>query len=53
MDDQPDRILNGRAAGDEFGAVVAAAGDVDGDGRADILVGAPGAGAIHLILGRP
>ena len=32
--------LEGEAAGDEFGSAVAAAGDVDGDGHADVLVGA-------------
>lgn len=34
-------ILTGIAAGDEFGATVAGAGDTDGDGFADLLVGAP------------
>jgi hypothetical protein len=33
--------VDGRAAGDQFGAAVGAAGDVDRDGRADVLVGAP------------
>ncbi len=33
--------LSGLAAGDEFGTALAAAGDVDGDGREDLLVGAP------------
>ena len=33
----------GAAAGDQFGAAVAAAGDVDGDGQADLIVGAPNA----------
>jgi hypothetical protein len=47
-------------AGDKFGAAVAA-GDVDGDGFADLLVGAPGrssesatgAGAVYLFGGLP
>jgi hypothetical protein len=34
--------FEGRAAADWFGARVAAAGDVDRDGRPDLLVGAPG-----------
>ena len=33
----------GTQPSDEFGAVVAAAGDVDADGRPDVLVGAPNA----------
>ncbi len=34
-------ILTGSAAADEFGATVAGAGDTNGDGFADFLVGAP------------
>jgi hypothetical protein len=53
--------FRGEAAGDLAGANVAGAGDVDGDGRGDILIAAPGAkndkgqatGAVYLIYGAP
>jgi len=35
------RMWNGRAAGDRFGRAVAGPGDVDGDGKPDVLIGAP------------
>ena len=35
------RRVDGEAAGDQFGAAVGAAGDVDRDGHADVVVGAP------------
>ena len=45
----------GEAAGDYAGASVSGNGDIDGDGHADLIVGAPGvaseAGASYLILG--
>ncbi len=48
-------ILRGAAAGDRAGANVTGAGDVDGDGYADILIAAPGAdggrGAVYLVYG--
>jgi hypothetical protein len=49
--------IDGAAAGDALGTAVAPAGDVDGDGLADILVGAPGhgeggAGAAYVVRGR-
>jgi hypothetical protein len=53
-----DLVLTGLAAGDHFGCAVGTAGDVDDDGYADILVGAPSndvggtdAGAVHVFLG--
>jgi hypothetical protein len=53
-----DAKLVGEAASDSAGNTVAGAGDVDGDGRDDLLVGAVGddeggsyAGAAYLVLG--
>jgi hypothetical protein len=51
--------IDGAAPGDQLGSSVAAAGDLNGDGRADLLVGAPGAtaagragsGAAYVVLG--
>jgi hypothetical protein len=40
MDATPDLVLNGDAANDWFGNTVAGIGDVNGDGRADVAVGA-------------
>lgn len=34
------RVLDGEAAGDQFGASVSTAGDVDNDGKDDVVVGA-------------
>jgi FG-GAP repeat/Secretion system C-terminal sorting domain len=41
MDNTADVILTGAAAGDELGSSVANAGDVNGDGYGDVIVGAP------------
>jgi FG-GAP repeat len=48
-------VLSGEAPGGAFGAAVTGVGDVDGDGRADVLVGAethaslaPAAGRVYL-----
>jgi hypothetical protein len=52
---QQQALANPDATGANFGYAVASAGDVDGDGLADFLVGAysasSGAGAVHLYLG--
>lgn len=40
LDSVPDLVLNGATAGDQFGIAVAGVGDVNGDGRDDLLVGA-------------
>jgi hypothetical protein len=53
----PLQRIDGAMAGAGLGASIAAAGDVDGDGRVDILAGAPGessfTGAAYLLRGAP
>ncbi|MBI3817523.1 MAG: FG-GAP repeat protein [Planctomycetes bacterium] len=45
-------IWNGESAGDMFGMSVAGAGDIDGDGIGDSIVGAPGGtGRVYLYSG--
>ena len=53
-----DRVIVGEVGGDRFGYALAAAGDFDGDGDDDMIVGAPGsdkraqqAGAAYVIYG--
>ncbi len=51
--------IHGSVAGDEAGTSVAAAGDVNGDGRDDVIVGTPGAdnngrtnsGSVYVVFG--
>ena len=57
-DNKPDVTLTGEAAGDAFGYSVAGAGDVNGDGYADVIVGAyenstraDGAGRAYVYYG--
>ncbi len=48
------RTIDGQGAGDALGTAASGVGDMDGDGRDDLLVGAPGAGttgAAYLVLG--
>lgn len=52
LDAVPDRILVGEHAEGFFGSAVAAAGDVDGDGLADVVVGAHRAQAEGQWVGR-
>ena len=58
LDDGGEARLAGETDDDEAGAMLASAGDVDGDGTADLLVGAPNegtngveAGAVYVVLG--
>ncbi len=53
-------VVTGEAAGDDLGSAVAAAGDVNGDGYADVIIGAHGndaggsqAGRAYLYYGGP
>lgn len=46
------RVFNGRTAGENFGYSVASAGDVNGDGYADIIVGAVGSAVSGANTGR-
>jgi hypothetical protein len=59
-DDVADLLLTGAASGDHFGASVGTAGDVNGDGHPDLIVGAYGndaagadAGAAYVYFGGP
>jgi hypothetical protein len=53
-------IIEGAAVGDRLGESVSGAGDVDGDGYADVIVSAPqadpngrdSAGAVYVLLGK-
>jgi hypothetical protein len=51
-DEDADLVLTGEAAGDTFGNSVAGAGDVNGDGHGDMIVGANGADAAGVEAGR-
>jgi hypothetical protein len=44
--------LHGGAAGDRFGSALSGAGDIDGDGVPDLIVGAPGADGPDTDCGR-
>jgi len=44
-------VLRGEASGDSAGILVAAAGDVNNDGRADLLIGAPEGDRAYVVFG--
>ena len=46
-----DHVMLGASANDQAGYTMTNAGDVDGDGLDDILIGAYGAGEAYLVLG--
>jgi cysteine-rich repeat protein len=52
LDATADLVVDGQATGDLFGTAVAAAGDLDADGFADLVAGAPGSGAAAPGAGR-
>lgn len=52
--------IDGEHAGDTLGMAIGPAGDIDGDGLADIVIGAPGAnnggsrsGSVYVVFGAP
>lgn len=51
----PDLVLEGEVAGGQFGAAVCLVPDLDGDGYADLVVGAPraGDGRVYVYRGGP
>ncbi|MFQ5599951.1 MAG: FlgD immunoglobulin-like domain containing protein [Candidatus Krumholzibacteriia bacterium] len=49
LDSVPDLVLLGEAAGDEFGSSLFAGADLDADGEADVLVGAPAANPSSMV----
>ncbi len=58
LSNTPDLIIHGQNSGDHFGFSISAAGDFDGDGKDDFIVGAPysnaaalNAGAAYVIYG--
>lgn len=60
MGNEPNITLTGLAAGDNFGSDVADAGDVNGDGYADVLVSSPNndtggynSGSVSVFFGGP
>ena len=52
LDGESGLRIDGRSAGDGLGWSVDGAGDMNGDGFGDVVIGAPGAGEAYIVFGQ-